>query len=287
MTNCSHATSVFTDPQLVSLQGDQHEAFDELIRRHRHKCNRFASSILRDREWKKKRKTPAGRLSNIAQFHGSAEFSTWLLRIVENQCLMLIRQRRRAQFVYLDGREPGGGWSRPTPRGAPIPKASSESRKCPVLRTEITRSALPRVILVRDVDELPMQDLAAKLGITVPAKSRLLRARGERRWLAPRHCTQTGSWTPHDLRRAHPRESFINAVTGTPWPKCASLWLLVLAPGCLQPARTSPLDRPRSSKDQLVLEGGGAWPGPYRRSSVVEDHRIPVGYVAGWRAWAV
>ncbi len=40
----------------------------------------------------------------LDQFQGEAEFVTWLSRIVTNKCLrnILMRERRRARFVYLD-----------------------------------------------------------------------------------------------------------------------------------------------------------------------------------------
>ena len=53
-----------------------------------------------------------------------------------------------------------------------------------VLRIEIRHipPLLRQVILLRDIDQLAMTDIADRLGITVPAaKSRLLRARGELR----------------------------------------------------------------------------------------------------------
>jgi hypothetical protein len=49
---------------------------------------------------------------------------------------------------------------------------------------------------MREVEELSVSDLAARLGITVAAvKSRLQRARTELRRRMLRHCTQTGPWT--------------------------------------------------------------------------------------------
>ena len=42
----------------------------------------------------------------LHQFHGDSEFVTWLSRIVTNQCLMFMRVRRRARFVYLDDASP-------------------------------------------------------------------------------------------------------------------------------------------------------------------------------------
>jgi RNA polymerase sigma-70 factor (ECF subfamily) len=67
-----------------------------------------------------------------------------------------------------------------------------------VLRSEIRGipPLLRNVLVLRDVEELPVIDLAARLGITVDAvKSRLLRARAELRRRMLRHCTRTGPWT--------------------------------------------------------------------------------------------
>jgi RNA polymerase sigma-70 factor (ECF subfamily) len=193
--------AISADLQLVNLSkhGDR-EAFGELIHRHRRRCVNLAASILRNRgEAEEETQNACWKaFEHIDQFHGDAEFSTWLLRIVENQCLMLIRQRRRAHFVQLDDPEAGNG-----PIQLPAPDADPEGELgmrevLEVLQTEIRRipPLLRKVILLRDVEELPMHDLAERLGITVPAaKSRLLRARAELRQRMLRHCTRTGSWT--------------------------------------------------------------------------------------------
>jgi RNA polymerase sigma-70 factor, ECF subfamily len=210
------AISVLRDPQLANLvkQGNR-EAFDELIRRHRRRCVNLASSILRDRGQAEEETQNAcwKAFEHIDQFHGEAEFSTWLLRIVENQCLMLLRQRRRTQFVHLDDHDSEGGYGRtqlPTPDADP----EGEFGKREVLhalQTEIRR--IPplwrKVILMRDVQEMPIQDLADRLGITVPAaKSRLLRARAELRNRMLRHCPGTGPWTLMTRVAAPPERVF-------------------------------------------------------------------------------
>jgi len=54
-----------------------------------------------------------------------------------------------------------------------------------------------------------MHDLAARLGITVPAaKSRLLRARAELRQRMLRHCPRTGPWTLMTRVAAPPERVF-------------------------------------------------------------------------------
>jgi RNA polymerase sigma-70 factor (ECF subfamily) len=111
---------------------------------------------------------------------------------------MLIRVKRRARFIYLD--ENSGGQERPPTELAafgPDPEgelACSQIRR--VLRTEIRRipPLLRNVMVLRDIEELPMVDVAERLGITVPAaKSRLLRARIELRSRLRRHCGRSGN----------------------------------------------------------------------------------------------
>src|SRR5436305_10546877 len=94
-----------SDSQLVALArtGDQ-DAFGELLRRHRQKCVDLATFFLRNRGDAEDEVQNAfsKAYAHLDQFHGEAEFSTWLARIVSNQCLMLLRVRRRTKFVYLD-----------------------------------------------------------------------------------------------------------------------------------------------------------------------------------------
>jgi RNA polymerase sigma-70 factor (ECF subfamily) len=130
---------------------------------------------------------------HLDQYQGGAEFMTWLLRIVSNQCLMLIRVRRRARFLYLDtdmGPERTGPLELRSIADDPE-RALLGNELSDVLHAEIRRipPLLRSVLVLRDVHELPMPDVAARLKITIPAaKSRLFRARIElrerviRRW---------------------------------------------------------------------------------------------------------
>src|SRR5205814_7987673 len=120
------------------------------------------------------------------QFAGEAEFFTWLARIVANECRMLLRSKKRARFVYLsNGRD--AGEDRHPELLSPGADPEYEALKCEiidVLKTEIGHipPLFRKVILLRDVEELPMSEVADQLGTTVSAaKSRLLRARIELR----------------------------------------------------------------------------------------------------------
>ncbi len=145
---------------------------------------------------------PSGRhMNTLAAFRGEAKFSTWLTRIVVNQCLMRLRQLRRAKLFHLE-----------EAIGAPEDNLTLELRdfrRSPeqelgqeqvavVLQEEIRRTPplLRNVFLLRDVEQRPMPEVAEKLGISVAAaKSRLLRARAELRVRLQKHCGSTGAAT--------------------------------------------------------------------------------------------
>ena len=192
-----------TDEELVRMsQSGREDAFAELMRRNASSAFKLALSISKERQeaedevqnafWKA--------YQHIGQFQLDAKFSTWMTRIVVNQCLMRLRQTRRARFLFLDdtliGEERStlelvdGG------RGPESEVGGKELRG--LLQKEIKRipPLLRNVFVLRDVDELPMPVVAERLGISVAAaKSRLLRARLELRNRLEKHCGAHGHAT--------------------------------------------------------------------------------------------
>jgi RNA polymerase sigma-70 factor (ECF subfamily) len=173
--------------------GDQ-AAFTELTRRHYSSSFKLAMSILRDRQeaedevqnayWKA--------YQHLGQFHQDSKFSTWMTRIVVNQCFMRLRQLRRARFLFIDdapiGEERGTFELVDHTPGPETEMSASELSR--LLQREIRRipPLLRKVFLLRDVEELDMPEVAKQLGISVPAaKSRLLRARVELRDRLSKH----------------------------------------------------------------------------------------------------
>jgi RNA polymerase sigma-70 factor (ECF subfamily) len=125
-------------------------------------------------------------------------FSAWLGRIVENQCLMRIREERKSQFVYLD--EASESNVRLELVGQmPNPEDElGEQQVVSLVRREICLipPLLRTVMMLRDVQQLPMPEVAAQLGLSVPAaKSRLMRARAELRQRVAKHCGPKGCGT--------------------------------------------------------------------------------------------
>lgn len=191
------------DDALVELaqEGDT-AAFEQLLERYYQPCLKLAASILRDRHsaedevqnacWKA--------FAHIEQFQHDAKFSTWLTRIVVNQCLMRLRQQRRSRLVYIEDTAYSDD-----PRTIDFPSKSlspelavAKSEVSEVLQKEISRipPLLRNVFLLRDVQELPMTTVAELLGISVAAaKSRLLRARIELRERLRKHEGRLGPAT--------------------------------------------------------------------------------------------
>jgi len=190
---------VADDELVVLAQAGDNTAFTELIERHQSTCKRMAVSILRDQQdaedevqnafWKA--------YEHLGQFQQDAKFSTWLSRIVVNQCLMRLRKDRRARFVYLDEGVAGEDVaSLDLPDRTQSPEqALAQTEVGAVLQGEIRRipPLLRDVFILRDVEEMGMPEVAEKLGISIAAaKSRLLRARLELRQRMEKHCGRLG-----------------------------------------------------------------------------------------------
>jgi RNA polymerase sigma-70 factor, ECF subfamily len=203
MQNYGGEFAAYAEDELVRMtQAGDECAFTELVRRNQRSCAKLAFSILRDRQdaedevqnamWKA--------FEHIGQFQQDSKFSTWLTRIVVNQCLMRLRQVRRVRFLYLD--ESHGGEEQLTLELRDMRKTPEQelgkSQIGGALAREIRRipPLLRTVFLLRDIQELPMPDVAEALGISVAAaKSRLLRARVELRRRMEKHQGRVGPAT--------------------------------------------------------------------------------------------
>lgn len=191
------------DAELVPLAkaGDQ-AAFTELVNRHYQSCLKLARSILRDHEDAEDEVQNAfvKAFLHVAGFEGNSRFSTWLSRIVVNQCLMRLRQLRRAQFTYLD--DPGADENqtkfelRDTSENPEQRYGRNEVSS--LLQKEVNRipPLLRKPLLLRETMRLPLADVAQQLEISeAAAKSRLLRARRELRERLGKHQGRLGAAT--------------------------------------------------------------------------------------------
>ncbi len=173
-------------------QAHDDAAFQELMRRTKSSSMRLALSILKNREEAEDQVQNSflNAWKNLGSFHLEAKFSTWMRTIVSNQSLMFLRSRRKASIQPLDaGREDG---SMPEPPDTRADQEQSLGRReiSEHLRAEVKRlPPLFREILeLRDLQEIPMDEVAAQLGVSkAAAKSRLARARQMLRERMQRH----------------------------------------------------------------------------------------------------
>ena len=192
---------LLSEEELVSqARGGSTIAFGELIRRNYRTCLKRAMLMVHNRSdaedelqnacWKA--------FHRLQQFRGDGSFAAWLSRIVENQCLMRIREERNSRFVYLD--EPSDSNVRIELVGqstSPEDQLGWEEVVV-LLRREILRMPplFRNIMMLHDIDQLPILDVATQLGLSVPAaKSRLMRARRELRCRVLKHCGRKGAGT--------------------------------------------------------------------------------------------
>lgn len=197
-TGVERDTAVLSVEDLVELarQGDTH-AFGELIRQNYNTCLKRARWMMRNRSdaedevqnacWKA--------FQRLDQYRGEGTFAAWLSRIVENQCLMRIREERQLRFLHLDEASESNIRIELVAQMMDPEDELGDQQLYSLLRTEISRipPLLRHVMILYDVDELPMPEVAARLGLSVPAaKSRLMRARAEMRARLSKHCGRRG-----------------------------------------------------------------------------------------------
>ena len=187
------------DELVIRAQESDEAAFGELMRRTSSASFRLAVSILRDRQEAEDevQNSYLKAWRHVGQFQREAKFSTWLARIVVNQCLMRLRKLRAKSFVYLDevSTEDGSSQRELTDVSATPERSLGSKEMSEVLQREIRRlpPLLRHVLILRDVEELSSAEVASRLSISTSAvKSRLLRARRQLRGCLERHGGRAG-----------------------------------------------------------------------------------------------
>jgi RNA polymerase sigma-70 factor (ECF subfamily) len=176
-----------SDEQLIALiRKGETSAFGELVARHFTACFGRAFLMLRNHSDAEDEVQNAfsKALESLHQFRCQGPFGAWLSRIVQNQCLMLIRERRRAAFVSVDASSDSKARLELVDQLADQEQQLGSQQVDNLVHNQIARipPILRDVMLLYDVQGLPMPDVAARLGISVSAtKSRLMRGRRELR----------------------------------------------------------------------------------------------------------
>src|SRR5271154_5646096 len=91
------------DRELVRrAQGEDQEAFEELLRRHQHRVFAVAGGILRRREDVEDiaQQVFVKAYFSLKRFDQRAAFSTWLYKITVNECWDMLRNKKVRPLVY-------------------------------------------------------------------------------------------------------------------------------------------------------------------------------------------
>jgi RNA polymerase sigma-70 factor, ECF subfamily len=170
---------------IASVQRGQQELFYELVRPYERRVYAAALAILRNEQDAEDAAQEAmlKGFKNIQQFRAEARFSTWLIQITVNEALMRRRRERTVPMEGIDDRRDEE--SEYAPRDfADWREIPSEALERKEVRQRLAQalSTLDRkyreVFVLRDMEQLNIQETAEALGITVASvKTRLLRAR--------------------------------------------------------------------------------------------------------------
>jgi RNA polymerase sigma-70 factor, ECF subfamily len=207
-----------SDAALVQLAkiGDT-AAFERLIKRNYQFCLSKAYSILRDRgdAEDEVQNACAQAWTHLWQFQSHGSFGGWLSRIVSNQCLMRLRERKGARLISVDEVFDTDGTFRleVVDQRALPEEVVAEDQVTRVLFQEINRvpRLLREALVMRYLRQLTMRDIAAHLGISIPAaKSRLMRARIELKQRLAKHQGDTGCSTLF-RRSGRPQATYVRA----------------------------------------------------------------------------
>jgi RNA polymerase sigma factor (sigma-70 family) len=184
----SNSAAAATDMALVERIGTgDHGAFETLMRKYNGKLFRIARAILKDDGDAEDALQDAylEAYRHLDEFRGGSELSTWLTRIVINQALMRVRKdkRRSAIVPFRNGMTTDADGAE-----AQVPDNRSESPSASAIRAETRRilerridelpSAFRAVFVMREVEEMPIDEIAQCLSITpATVRTRLFRAR--------------------------------------------------------------------------------------------------------------
>jgi RNA polymerase sigma-70 factor (ECF subfamily) len=160
------------------------EAFEELVRRYEHKVYSITYRMMGNPEDAREAQQEAFLRAYrfLPKFESKSSFYTWLYRIATNVSLTKLRRRKAPPTVSLDEplNEEGSG-TLEIPDEVHTPQTEFKRRR---LRDAIQKAVdeLPSdykpVVVLRDMEGLPNEEVSETLGISVPAvKSRLHRGR--------------------------------------------------------------------------------------------------------------
>ena len=178
--------SVRDEEQMIAsiLNGDT-EKYHDLIHPYERNVYRMALSFMKNEADAEDVAQEAflNAFRNLANFRGKAKFSTWLISITLNAARDRLRRERLVRMDSLDETAEEGGHVSPAllRDWREVPSEALERQEIREMLREAIRGLAPlyrEVVLLRDVEELSVEETASALTISVPSvKTRLHRAR--------------------------------------------------------------------------------------------------------------
>jgi RNA polymerase sigma-70 factor (ECF subfamily) len=203
MAGCATVPQAVSDDVLVesAKKGDA-DAFAMLMDRYSGFCLSKAYSILQNRGDAEDEVQNAWlqAWTHLASYQVRGAFSAWLSRILLNQCLMRLRKRKLTPMMSIDQVfDIEGAFRLDLIDQRDLPEdIVGNNEVSRVLSKEIrgVPPVLREVLVLRDVGEVAMRDIAGDLGLSIPAaKSRLMRSRIELRRRLAKHYGKKGGGT--------------------------------------------------------------------------------------------
>ncbi len=182
----AEASVVRDEAQMItSILGGNAQLFHELIRPYERRVYAMALGLLHNEADAEDIAQEAflKAFRNLSTFRGEAKFGTWLVSIALNEARSRIRHRDTIRMESLD--EPGEDHGHISPAllrdWKEIPSETLERKEIRLLLSRAV-TALPliyrEVFLLRDIEELSVNEAAESLGISIASvKVRLHRAR--------------------------------------------------------------------------------------------------------------
>lgn len=162
---------------IIEIKNGNIEAYSEIVRRYNQRLYRIAVSygVTDDDAEEVIQLAYISAYEKLSQFRGEAKFSTWLIRILINECLMLKRQQKRIVKIEESDDVTFSGDNHQNP----------EENYMNIERKEMLEEAVKRlpekyrtVFIFKEIEGMSIEEISDSLGISkVNVKVRLHRAK--------------------------------------------------------------------------------------------------------------
>lgn len=162
---------------IIEIKNGNIEAYSEIVRRYNQRLYRIAVSygVTDDDAEEVIQLAYISAYEKLSQFRGEAKFSTWLIKILINECLMLKRQQKRIVKIEESDNVTFSGDNHQNP----------EESYMNIERKEMLEEAVKRlpekyrtVFIFKEIEGMSIEEISDSLGISkVNVKVRLHRAK--------------------------------------------------------------------------------------------------------------